>query len=75
MSKLNDISEKIRKVIAYHINVINNPENQPFLSFRCTSCKLRVFLKIELTYGKVQVELSFYMPFVADTITGFAFAG
>ena len=75
MSKLNDISEEIRKAIAYHINVINNPKNWPFSSFRCTSCKLRVFLKNEQAYGKVQVELGFCMPFVADTITGFALAG
>ena len=75
MSKLNNISEEIRKVIAYPINMINNPENRPFSSFRCTSCKLRVFLKNEQAYGKVQVELAFGMPFVADTITGFALAG
>ena len=75
MSKLNSISEEIRKVIAYHINVANNPENRPFSSFRCTSRKLRVFLKNEQAYGKVQVELGFSMPFVADTIAGFALAG
>ena len=75
MSKLNDISEEIRKVIAYHINVINNPENRPFKSFRCTSYKLRVFLKNEQAYGKVQVELGFCLTFVADTITRFALAG
>ena len=75
MSKLNDISEEIRKVIAYHINVTKNPENRPFSSFRCTSCKLRVFLKNEQAYGKVQVELGFGMTFVADTITGFALSG
>ena len=62
MSELNDISDEIRKAIAYHINVINNPENRPFSSFRCTSCKLRVFLKNEQAYGKVQVELGFSVP-------------
>ena len=30
MSELNDISEEIRKVVAYLINVINNPPNRLF---------------------------------------------
>ena len=59
MSELNDIPEEIRNVIAYHINVMNNPENRPFSFFRCTSCKLLVVLKNEQAYGKVPVELGF----------------
>ena len=63
MSELNDISEEIRKVVAYLINVINNPPNRPFSpsvvphgdrSVRCLSQ-----LKKHTWYGKVQVVLGF----------------
>ena len=47
ISKLNDRSEEIRKIISYHIKVINNPEKIRQVSpTRCILCKLRVVLKM-----------------------------